>query len=161
MALPVKHDSNTDIFRGQLFLFVNDEPIAFASSASLDISTDEVDVSNKMMGDWAASLPGNKSFTLASESLLSNVSGQMSFTTLLDKQINSETLNFFLGEVTKTDATNLGGKFEKDLTKPSYTGVAMITSLSLTSDNGSIATCSVSLKGVGALVKTEGTPVVP
>lgn len=154
----VKHDANTDLVRGQLFLFVDDQPIAFASSCSLDVSADEIDISNKMMGDWAASLPGKKSYTLSSESLLTRLQGAMSFDALLQKMIDSETLTFFFGETTVTGQTNTGGTFEKDTAKKNYTGTVMITSLSLKSDNGAIASCSASFKGVGALVPSTPQP---
>lgn len=154
----VKHDANTDLVRGQLFLFVDDQPIAFASSCSLEVSADEIDISNKMMGDWAASLPGKKSYTLSSESLLTRLQGAMSFDALLQKMIESETLTFFFGETTVTGQTNTGGTFEKDTAKKNYTGTVMVTSLSLKSDNGAIASCSASFKGVGALVPSTLQP---
>lgn len=154
----VKHDANTDLVRGQLFLFVDDQPIAFASSCSLEVSADEIDISNKMMGDWAASLPGKKSYTLSSESLLTRLQGAMSFDALLQKMIDSETLTFFFGETTVTGQTNTGGTFEKDTAKKNYTGTVMITSLSLKSDNGAIASCSASFKGVGALAPSTLQP---
>lgn len=152
----VKHDSNTDIVRGQLFLFLSEAPIAFATSAALEITTEEIDVSNKMMGDWAASLPGKKSYTISSESLLTRKEGQMSFDTLLDKMIAGETLDFAFGEATVANKTNTGGEFTLDPAKKNYTGTVMITSLSLKSDNGAIASCSSAFKGVGGL-----TPVTP
>lgn len=82
-----KLDSSVDIHRGELMLFIGEDPIAFGSSAGLDISTEELDISNKMMGDWAGSLAGKKSFTISSESLLTRKEGAMSFDTLLAKQI--------------------------------------------------------------------------
>ena len=94
--MATKLDSSKDIYRGELMLFIGDEPIAFASSCGLDVSTEEIDISNKMMGDWAGSLPGKKSFTLSSESLLTRKEGAMSFDTLLSKQITGEVLDFFL-----------------------------------------------------------------
>lgn len=151
-------DSNADLEsgrNGELFLFIGDLPIAFASSCGLDISTEEIDISNKMCGDWAAALPGKKSFTLSSESLLTRKAGAMSFDTLMAKQIAGETLDFFFGSATVTDVTNTGGTFEKDTAKRNYTGKVMITSLSLKSDNGQIASCSASFKGIGAI-----TPMV-
>lgn len=149
---PIKHDANKDIVRGQLFLFLGGLPIAFASSCGLDVSVEEVDVSNKMCGSWSAALPGKKSYTLSSESLLTRLKGSMSFDTLLEKLITDETLEFFFGEATTTEESNTGGKFESDPTKKHYTGTVMITSLSLKSDNGQIASSSASFKGVGALV---------
>ena len=155
----VAHDSIADIFRGQLFLFAGTTPIAFATSASLDISTEEVDVSNKMIaGGWKFPLPGQKSFTSSSESLITRKEGACSFDALLAKQIAGETLEFFLGETIVTDQTATGGTFALDKSKPFYEGNMMITSLSLTSENNNIATCSASFVGVGAL--TPGT-IVP
>lgn len=154
---PIKHDSNTDIFRGQLFIFVDGNPIAYGKDASMNIATEEVDISNKMMsGGWKGSLPGDKSFSITSESLLTQVTGQVSFDTLLAKQIADETVTFSMGQAKVTEKTPTGGKFELDTTKPYYTGTVMITSLDLKSTSGDIATCSSSFTGVGALVK--GTP---
>lgn len=158
MAVPVKHDSNTDIVRGQLFLFIGELPVAFATSCSLEITTEEIDVSNKMMGDWGASLPGKKSFTVSSESLLTQMEGTMSFDALLAKQIAGETLSFVFGEASVTEQTNTGGKFALDAEKRNYKGTVMITSLSLKSDNGQIASCSAQFKGIGALEPVDGNP---
>lgn len=147
-------DSNTDLEsgrNGQLFLFIGDLPVAFASSCGLDVSTEEIDISNKMCGDWAASLPGKNSFTLSCESLLTRKVGAMSFDTLLAKQIAGETLDFFYGAATVSEISNTGGTFEKDPAKQNYQGKVMITSLSLKSDNGQIASCSASFKGIGAI----------
>lgn len=127
----VKLDSSKDIYRGELMLFVGEDPIAFASSAGLDISTEELDISNKMMGDWAGSLAGKKSFTVSSESLLTRKEGAMSFDKLLEKQIAGEPLDFFFGSAKAEDKDNFGGTFSKDTAQKNYTGKVIITSLSL------------------------------
>ncbi len=44
--MATKLDSSKDIYRGELMLFIGDEPIAFASSCGLDVSTEEIDISN-------------------------------------------------------------------------------------------------------------------
>ena len=157
----VKHDSNTDIFRGQLFIFTSEDrkPMAYGKDASLSISTEEIDVSNKMMsGGWKGALPGKKSFTVSSEALMTQKADQESFPSLLRKQINDETFPFVIGEAKVTDQSPTGGKFELDKTKPYYTGTVMITSLDVKSTDGDIATCSVSLAGIGALVEGEIIP---
>ena len=146
--MATKLDSSKDIYRGELMLFIGDEPIAFASSCGLDVS-------NKMMGDWAGSLPGKKSFTLSSESLLTRKEGAMSFDTLLSKQITGEVLDFFLGSPASADKDNFGGTFTKDTKQKNYTGKVIITSLSIKSDNGQIVSCSASFKGIGALAPVE------
>lgn len=152
-----KLDSSVDIFRGELMLFVGEDPIAFGSSAGLDISTEELDISNKMMGDWSGSLSGKKSFTISSESLLTRKEGAMSFDTLLDKQIKGDPLDFFFGSAKATDKDNFGGTYTKDTEQKNYTGKVIITSLSIKSDNGQIVSVSASFKGVGALKPVEGT----
>lgn len=152
-----KLDSRTDIYRGELFVFVGDQPIAFASTATLEVTTEEIDISNKMMGSWSGSLPGKKSYTISSESLVTRKEGTMSFDTLLAKQIASETLNFYFGEASSTDKDNFGGTFDKDTKKMNYTGEVMITSLSVTSEAGQIAKCSSSFKGIGGLAQVAGT----
>jgi hypothetical protein len=147
-----KHDSNTDIFKGQLFIFVGNNPIAYGKDASMNIATEELDVSNKMLsGGWKASLPGKKSFTISSESLLTQKQGQESFDSLLDKQLNDETFRFYMGEAKVNNQTPTGGEFELDKSKKYYTGTVMITSLDLKSTDGDISSCSASFVGVGAL----------
>lgn len=150
-----KLDSSVDIYRGELMLFIGEDPIAFGSSAGLDVSTEELDISNKMMGDWAGSLAGKKSFTISSESLLTRKEGAMSFDTLLDKQIAGEPLDFFFGSAKAADKDNFGGTFNKDTAQKNYTGKVIITSLSIKSDNGQIVSVSASFKGVGALAPIE------
>lgn len=152
-----KLDSRTDIYRGELFVFVGDQPIAFASSATLEVTTEEIDISNKMMGDWSGSLPGKKSYTVSSESLVTRKEGAMSYDTLLAKQIAGETLSFFFGEAKATDKDNFGGTFDKDATKKSYTGEVMITNMSISSEAGQIAKCSSAFKGIGGLSPVEGS----
>lgn len=148
----VKHDSNTDIYRGQLFVFVDGKPIAYGKDASLSVTTEEIDVSNKMMsGGWKGSLPGQKSFSVSSESLYTNKDGQLSYKTLLNKQIADEILDFVFGEAKVTNQTSTGGEFELDKSQPYFTGKIMITSLDLKSTNGDIASCSSSFTGIGAL----------
>lgn len=155
MATPVLHDASTDIVRAQLFLFLVDLPLAFAKTASLDISVAEVDISNKMLGDWEAVFSGKKGFTISAESLLTRKTGQMSYDKMLDLVISGEPIDFYLGDALVTNSTNTGGEFAKDPSKKNYTGKVIITSLNLTSAVGEIVSVSASLKGVGALVPVE------
>ena len=149
---PIKHESNTDIFRGQIFLFIGGKPMAFGISANLDVSTNEIDISNKMVSaGWDASLAGNKNWTLSSESLVTYTEGQLSATDLLNTQINGQTVDIIYGQALVTEETLTGGKFEPDKSKPYYEGSAFITSFGINSTNGDFAKCSVSLKGSGAL----------
>ncbi len=155
MAADKKLDSSENIYRGELMVFVGEDPIAFAKNATLEITTEEIDISNKMMGDWAGSLPGKKSFTISSESLLTRKEGAMSYDALLKKQIAGELLDFYFGCAKAEDRDNFGGTFTKDTSQVNYTGKAMITSLSISSEAGQIASCSSNLKGVGGLDLVE------
>lgn len=131
--------------------------MAFATTATLEITTEAIDISNKMMGDWAGSLPGRKSYTISSEALITYKEGALSYGTLVDKQINGETIPFKFAEGTAVDADNFGGTFTPDATKDSFEGEVMITSLSLTSEQGNIARVTVNLQGIGGLVHNKGT----
>nr|DAM03128.1 MAG TPA: major tail protein [Caudoviricetes sp.] len=153
----IKHDTNEDVLRGQLFIFINKKPIAFASNAVMDMTTEEVDASNKMTGNWNAPLPGKNGYTVSSEAMVSRKAGQMSIDTLIDIWRTQQTVEFFFGEALVTDPTNMGGFFDMDLTKKYYTGIMMITSLNLTSTVGSLASSSASFSGIGALVPHDGT----
>lgn len=151
-----KLDSSVDIFRGELFVFLGELPLAFATTATLEVTTEEIDISNKMMGDWAGSLPGKKSYTLSSEALITRKEGAMSYDTLLKSQIEGKVLDFYFGSATAADKDNFGGTFTPDKSQMNYTGKVMITSQSVTSENGQIAKLSVSFKGIGALSQVEG-----
>ena len=147
-----KLDSRQDIFRGQLFLFDSEgNPLAFATTATLEVTTEEIDISNKMMGGWSGSLPGRKSYTLSTESLVTKKAGAFSLETLLNAQLTDATLGFQLAEATGTDQDNFGGPFNPDEDNDYYSGEVMITSLSLTSEQGNIAKLTVSFKGIGGL----------
>lgn len=147
-----KLDSRTDIYRGQLFLFDGSgNPLAFATTATMEVTTEEIDISNKMMGGWSGSLPGRKSYTMSSEALVTKKQGAFSYQTLLNAQITDSTLGFQLAEATCADQDNFGGTFNPDEDNDYYSGEVMITSLSLTSEQGNIAKLSVSFKGIGGL----------
>lgn len=156
-----KLNSSTDIYQGQLFAFIGEDPVAFASSASLEVSVEEIDISNKMMGAWAGALAGKRSYSISSESFITRVKGAMSYDTLLEKMIAGDPIDFFFGEAASTDKDNFGGTFTPDKAKINYTGKVLITSLTITSEAGQIAKCSASFKGVGALVPVAGTAPAP
>lgn len=144
-------DSSSDIFTGKLWLFIGDNPVAFEKSCKLTLSTDEIDISNKSMGDWAGSMAGKKSFTITSDSLTTYTTGLTSVSTLMAAQINSTVLTFKLAVATASDADAFGGTFTPDTENESYTGKCIITSLEVTGEAGQIATCAATFKGIGAL----------
>ena len=156
----VKLDSSADIETGYLALFLGDgNPLAFEKSSKLTINADEIDISNKTMGDWTGSLVGKKSYTIASEALTTKKTGAYSYDALFDAFVAKSPISFTFGHMASADSDNFGGTFTPDATKDSYTGKVIITSIEITSEAGNIVTCSANFKGFGALTKVKGTAV--
>jgi len=151
----VKLDSSADIFTGSLMLFLGDNPLAFEKSSKLSVNTDEIDITNKTMGDWAGSLSGKKSFTFSSDALTTKKEGAFSYDSLLDAQIAGTPLDFKFSPGTSADKDSFGGTFTPDTKQRSYQGKVIITSLELSSEAGTLVTCSATFKGVGALKPVE------
>lgn len=155
--IPIKHDSNKDVVKGSLFLFLDGKPLAFEKTSTLNLSADAIDTSNKMCGDWAASSPGKRSFSISSEMLITKLEGAMSYDTLLQAFTEGKFLEFKFGEAKVTEKTNVGGKFEIDTTKQHYKGSVWINSLDLVSNSGELCTSSAAFTGAGALETVAGT----
>lgn len=147
----VAYNSKTDVFSGELFLFLGDEPLAFATSAQLQVTLDTKDAANKMSGDWDVLLAGKKSYQITADSLITSLVGAKSADTIIDSIVAGTPFDFFFGSVTKV-VTGDSVTFAKDLTKRNYTGTVLPTECTVKSDNGTIASCSSTFKGVGALV---------
>lgn len=155
----IKHDSNTDIDEGQLFIFINEKPMAYGISANLSVGSEEKDTGNKMVsGGWKVFKPGLKNWSLSSESLVTWKKGQLSAETLLDIQIAGGIVDIVYGKSLVTEQTLTGGKFEPDLSQPHYVGQTYITSFEVNSTNGDTSKCSVTLTGSGALEKGTIVP---
>ena len=138
------YNPNTDlILADYLFIYVDDLPLAFATSANL--SADSIDTSNKMSPVWVSNLPGKLSYTVTSDALITKKTGTLSFDTLLDKAVTRESVSFVFGKA-KQDGT-----FELD--EGWYQGDAIITSLEVNSENNAVASFSVTLTGSGELKK--------
>ncbi len=151
-----KYDAGTDMIVGdKLMLFVETtpkvgetpavvQPIAFGTACGIDISADTIDTSNKMSGSWKEYLIGQLGYTVSSESMLSMKTGHASFATLKKLMAERKPIPFVLAKTQETS-----GDFPKG--EEYVRGYAVITSLSLKADNGSICTSSISMQGTGAL----------
>jgi len=146
--MATSYNSNTDLVKGNnLMLFVGTTPIAFAKTCDLSISAASIDTTNKMSGNWKASLSGQISYTIASDFLYTTVAGDTSFDTLLASQIAGTSISFTIGIADPATFALTGTGL--------YTGTAHITSLSMKAEDNAIVSCSVSLEGSGALVKVS------
>ena len=166
MALSV--NDKTTIYGDRLELTFNGKPLAFGKSCSLEISADTLDTSNKMSADWMEYLVGKLSFTLSSNTLLtysdtSAESGEpelakvAKFGDLLATMVKRNPIDFAMSKI-KKDETSGDYSSEFDF----VTGKAVITQLSISADDGQIATCSVNLQGTGKLeigAKFAGTVI--
>lgn len=147
--------NSSELIRGdEFFLYVKTsgdtyQPVAYATSASISLSQESLDCSNKMSGVWSNALAGKLSWTVSTSALMSYKSTGYSY--FYDKMIQRTPFLIKFGQV--TDLTT--GDFTSDDTKAYYTGNAYLTSLNLTSDNGSVASFDVEFQGDGALTKTE------
>lgn len=150
----VTYDAVSDTIKGdKLFLFITTSagvlPVAFGTSCNIDLSADTIDISSQMSGNWKESLVGQLGYTVSSDSLMSMKTGHVSFNTLKKLMAAREPIPFIIGKATTGYAK--GDEVVK--------GNAIITSLSMKADNGSIVTSSVSLQGTGEL--QDGAPAVP
>ena len=153
MATAVEYNSLKDIYTGQMFIYLGDSPLAFCKTAELKLTQDTLDAANKMAANWDVPLGGKKSFDVTTESMLTNKTGELSYNDIIAAIINGTTFSFWFGTVIETAGTTdtAAKTYAKDTTKPSFTGTILPTECDIKSENGSIATCSGTFKGVGAL----------
>jgi len=144
-----------DISKKQRMLFLADSmsslfnPIAYATSANLSFSADDVDVSNKMDGGWATSMQGKKSAEVSVDALCTYKTGLTSETEL-QSGWSSDKLYAFLYIMCSVEEQSDGStKLKYDTSRPYYRGYMKLGSLELTSDNGDIAKFSVNGKSQG------------
>jgi hypothetical protein len=152
----ISYDAKTDVFKGQLMVSLGGLPIAFATSANLEVSQDTLDASNKMSGDWDNPIPGKKSFQITTDQLLTSLSGAVTANSIIDSIISGNTYDFVFGHFIETsDSTDSNKKtYALDTAMDSYKGTIVPTQLSVKSEHNAIASSSATFKGQGALTKT-------
>lgn len=142
----------------QIQVFISGKTLACATSCSVQVSSDSIDVSCKDTAGFNASIPGKISWTVTSDNLFALTD----YTTLMDHMLAKDTLNITFATVANFSAATApddeghvvpsgGWTSSADL----YGGKCVITSLELNADNGAVATYSVTFEGRGALTKTS------
>lgn len=144
-----KYDASRDLIPGdRLMLFFEEGgkmlPVAFGTSCGISLTTDTLDTSNKMSGNWKEFLVGQLGYTVSSESMLSFKEGHLSFKSLKNMMVKRVPIPFVMARTVETN-----GDFPKG--DEYVRGHAIITSLDGKFDNGAICTSSVSLQGTGPL----------
>lgn len=142
----------------QIQVFLSGRTLCCATSCSVNISADEIDISCKDSAGFNNTLPGRVSWTVNSDNLF--VIGD--YSQLVDAMLNKTVLDLTFATVsnfssaTEADADGhripSGGWTSAD---DLYNGKVTVSSIDLTADNGSVATYSVTFNGHGALTKTS------
>ena len=118
-------------------------PIAFSTSASLNVTQDLRDITNKESASFAQHLPGLKSFEMSTDAL-QDYSADLEFQDLLARL--------------KT-GTSVTVKFSERITSGTdqqYTGSAKVTSISMDAGVEDNLTYSATFTGTGAITATTG-----
>lgn len=150
MATTTTYDVNTQLVLGEeMYLYVTsgNTPVAFATTCSVQIDGETIDTSNKMSGRWNSNLAGKNSYSISTDALYTQATGLYSFDSLMEKMIAGGKLEWAIGKAKDYKA----GDYELDTTKPYYSGVGFVTSLSLNAGNNEVANCSISITGSGAI----------
>jgi predicted secreted protein len=147
----VKWDIN-DLINGDdllLYLAQDKKVIAYATSCSVQVDAETIDVSSKFSPRWANNLGGRASYTISADALYCEIKeGQngISFNELLQYMITGDAIEWYVGRQTDEETHALNTEL------PYYSGRATVSSVSLEAGNNEIASCSITLTGAGAIV---------
>ena len=125
-----------------------EDPIAYATSCSLEISMDEIDQTNKDSSGWKTILGGTRSWSVSADILYQNevLASKYTFTDFWDHLGGTNEREKLYVELTVAGSST-GNKY--------YSGQGYITSLSVNGGTEDQATYSVTITGSGVL--TEDT----
>ena len=155
----ITYNSNADLdLSGKMMIAVGGVPVAFATTAKLTLTTDMVDTTNMMSGDWKDEVPGTKSFTISSEALMTRKTGTVSADSLIAQQLADTLLDFKFGEFTRTGDEVAGYTYALDATKVSYAGKIRITSMELNGESSKLKKYSMNANGCGPLTTVPAVP---
>ena len=138
----------------ELMLFKGDKSIAYATSHTLTVNGNSIDISSKDHGYWGASEVGNITWEITSENLYTD----KYYGELFDAMVSRTQLSVAFGFASNWDVNGLTGtstEYTLDKTKTYYTGKVYVTSLTANANSGENATLSITLTGCGALTKTK------
>lgn len=145
MAAQVVKGSDLMLFDG-----TTQKAFAFATNHSLEISGDVMETSSKDSGKWKSNQVTKLGWTITSDNLYS----EEDYDSLVEKMIARSEFDVIFAIAGNADSD--AGMPEGGWTpKPNsgYKGKAVITSISVSAQDGQNATYSVNLQGTGALTK--------
>lgn len=150
--------SNTVIKGDQLMLFDSTgKALAYATSQTLTLTGNTVDVSSKDHGFWGASEVGSITWEITTENLYTDDE----YDKLVDMMITAQPVTIAFAKAANYDKNGLvatGGTVESwTQDQTNYrSGKAIIKSLTLNANTGENATYSATFTGAGALTKGAG-----
>lgn len=132
--------------------------LGHASSHSLNLNVDALDISSKDSGSWAASMPSKKSWDFSADAFHTK-----DYDNMMRLAISRKVIEVLFCAAANTEAGNVvthtpSAKPEGGDTFKFYKGNAWINSVSENAPNGDAATYSVSMTGTGALDQTDTLP---
>lgn len=125
--------------------------LAFATSHTLNLSTSEVDVSDKDSGEFSDSEPGQKSWEITSENTYCTTDADK----LIDAWINNTPIKCVWN--TKAESSSTAPESGWTPGTGGYEGLGMITSFSANAPVEGKASYSLTVKGKGAFTKRSGS----
>lgn len=151
--------TNSDIVKGSvLMLFINNNPVGFATSHALNLTTNTTEVSTKDHGDYPSTIVQSIGWEVTAENLYSSAGELIYMQAMMAK--TPVTIKFAVSSYNQTDEKGIVGvQSASNWTVSSVIaqGEALITSYSINAPAGDNATMSVTFTGVGALT-TNGDP---
>ena len=134
-------------------VFLNDAPIAFATSHSLSITVNTSEVSTKDHGDFPSVIGNNITWEITTENLYSDDAESALWTAM--KTMQPVTVKFaasnYSNETSQKGIVGVENATEWTVDKAIASGKALITSLSVNAPSGDNATLSATFTGVGEL----------
>lgn len=153
------------LIQGQnIMIFAGGKSIAFATSHTLEVSGETIDISTKDNGggEWSASQMGKLDWTCSSENLVGDPRSGLGYDELFEMMIKKEPVDIVFALKSNVSANGEEYEAPADGWSPKandgHKGKAFITSLSLNAPNAANSTMSVTFTGTGALAKV-GTAV--
>lgn len=140
--------SNSDIVKGnQLQVFIGNDPIAFATSCTLTVTTNTTQIATKDHGEYPSTLPQSITWEITADNLYAGDAN------LLTSQKEMSTVNVKFAPVSNYDSKGLVGTDHANWTAGNaiVSGDAYITSISINAATGDNATYSVTFTGAGPL----------
>ncbi len=133
--------------------------VAYATSVSIQIDNETIDVSSKFSCRWSSNFGGRNSYTISCDALYCDkakaaANGAISFDVLMDLMVAGGSIGWVVGqEVEENDCATAAHALDK--TKPYYYGSAAIASLSLEGGSNEIVSSSISLNGDGPIYRAN------